>query len=79
LFASVYGWIIWPACLAHLIPIFVWHWSENNYSFMDSMRLSFLHIFAYLYPIENESDKRKHPRFSPFMYQSVSKHFSIQK
>ncbi|EFX75740.1 hypothetical protein DAPPUDRAFT_323100 [Daphnia pulex] len=70
LFTSVFGWIIWPACLAHLIPIFVWHRNEN-YSFMDSLRLSFLHVFAYLYPAERESDQKKHPRFSPVMYQTV--------
>jgi hypothetical protein len=71
LFASVFGWIVVPVCLAHLIPIFVWHW-RKNYRFMASLRLSFLHVFAYLYPAEKESDQKKHPRISPVMYQTVS-------
>ncbi|EFX66524.1 hypothetical protein DAPPUDRAFT_323093 [Daphnia pulex] len=72
LFASAYGWIIWPVCIAHLIPIFVWH-LETNYNFMDSLRLSFLHLFAYLYPTKKAGEKEPdaHPRFSPAMYQSV--------
>jgi hypothetical protein len=71
LFASVYGWIIWPACLAHLIPIFVWH-RTKNYSFTDSLRFSILHVITYLLPAKNESDKEKHPRISPAAYQTVS-------
>ncbi|XP_046454117.1 XK-related protein 9-like [Daphnia pulex] len=70
LFTSVFGWIVWPACLAHLMPIFFWHRNEN-YGFMDSLRLSFLHVFAYLYPAEKVSDQKKHPRFSPVVYQTV--------
>ncbi|XP_046656800.1 XK-related protein 6-like [Daphnia pulicaria] len=67
LFASFRGWVIWMACLAHIFLIVIWHRGENYY-FMDSLRLSFLHVFAYLYPIEKESDQKKHPRFSPLMY-----------
>lgn len=71
LFASVRGWFIWPACISHIILIVIWHNGENYY-FMDSLRLSFLHVFAYLYPLEKESDQKKHPRFSPLMYLTVS-------
>nr|CAH0106721.1 unnamed protein product [Daphnia galeata] len=68
LFAFGCGWIIWVACVSHVMATFVWHWNENNYNFMDSLRLSFLHVFAYLYPLENESDRREYPRLSPVFY-----------
>ena len=70
-FTIGYGWIILPACFTHLILTFIWH-LKQNYSLMDSMRLSFIHLFAYLYPLANESDKLKHPRISPAWYQTVS-------
>jgi hypothetical protein len=57
LFATVHGWVIWLACLAHLVPILVLH-KEKNYCFMDSLRLSFLHVFAYLYRTKKNVIKR---------------------
>nr|CAH0113615.1 unnamed protein product [Daphnia galeata] len=71
MFAIGYGWIIFPIVSIHMAGVFIWH-KKNNYGHLDSLRFSFLHIFAYLYPLENESDKRKHPRISPAWYQSVS-------
>jgi hypothetical protein len=70
-FSFSHGWLIWTACLAHLFPISIWHYTQH-YSVFDSMRLSFLHIFAYLYPSEKESVQVKHPRFSPAVYLFVS-------
>ncbi|XP_046461445.1 uncharacterized protein LOC124207855 [Daphnia pulex] len=70
LFSSVYGWYIWPACFAHQITIFVLHW-KKNYGFMDSLRLSFLHVFAYLHPLKTKLDQEKHPRFDPGRYLTI--------
>lgn len=73
LFASFYGWKIWLVCLVNLMILF-WSW-KDNYSIGDSLRLSVLHIFACLIPLESESNRHEFRGFTHPFFLDVSKHF----